>query len=438
MEGDGGGEEEVADAAGFVADGEGAGAGEVGGVEGRAAAGDGGEEFETVATDEGEGFRGGEGEVGEAEEGTGGGAEGFGVVGADGAFEEEGSGGAEGFGGAEEGAGVAGVLDLVEEEEEGRAGEELVGGPRGGAHEGDDALGGFGAGETGEEGFVEGEEAGGGMAAEEALDLGQEGGGGEDGGDVAGGAEGFFEQVEGAGDGETGGGEGSALDGAADVAEQGVVGAGDGFRAVHDLRRIKYPTMKRLVALLVLVVAIPLGAYLAALAKEIERQSLVDEAERADVIVVLGAAEYNGRPSPVLKARLDHALELFERGIAPRLLTSGGAGGDPQFTEGEVGRDYLVRQGVPSEAITVESEGGSTVHTLVAVAEIMRRMSLESAVVVSDGYHIYRAKRILEHEGMLVYGSPRPSEGKKGGWRHQWLYVRQAIGYVLWRAGINI
>lgn len=197
--------------------------------------------------------------------------------------------------------------------------------------------------------------------------------------------------------------------------------------------------MKRLVALAVLVTGIPLATYLAILAKAIERQSVMDEAERADIIVVLGAAEYNGRPSPVLKARLDHAHDLYRRGLAPRLLTSGGAGGDPQFTEGEVGRDYLVRQrGVPSEDITVESEGGSTVHTIIAVSEIMRRMNLNSAIIVSDGYHIFRAKRILEHEGMLVYGSPRPADASRPTWRQQWRHVRQAIGYLLWRMGINI
>jgi uncharacterized SAM-binding protein YcdF (DUF218 family) len=196
--------------------------------------------------------------------------------------------------------------------------------------------------------------------------------------------------------------------------------------------------MRRLLVLIALVAGIPLAAWLATLAKAIERQSMVDEAEHADMILVLGAAQYNGRPSPVLKARLDHAHELYRRGLAPRVMTTGGAGGDPQFTEGEVGRDYLVGLGVPSEAITVESEGDSTVHTMLAVVEIMRRMSLESALVVSDGYHIYRAKRILEHEGITVYGSPRPSDRKRPGWRQQWLHVRQAVGYLLWRMGINI
>ena len=86
----------------------------------------------------------------------------------------------------------------------------------------------------------------------------------------------------------------------------------------------------------------------------IERQATRDEAQPADVIVVLGAAEYRGRPSPVLKARLDHALDLYRKHLAPRIMTTGGAGGDPVFTEGGVGRDYLTSQGVPPEAIVVE------------------------------------------------------------------------------------
>ena len=87
----------------------------------------------------------------------------------------------------------------------------------------------------------------------------------------------------------------------------------------------------------------------------IERQSVRDEAQPADVILVLGAAEYRGRPSQVLRARLDHALELYQQKLAPRILTTGGAGGDPVFTEGGVGRSYLIGRGVPPEAIIVET-----------------------------------------------------------------------------------
>lgn len=185
-----------------------------------------------------------------------------------------------------------------------------------------------------------------------------------------------------------------------------------------------------LVALLVLL-------YLGWTVSAIYAQSSVDEARPADVIVVLGAAEYRGRPSPVLRARLDHALDLYKRKLAPRILTTGGAGGDPVFTEGEVGRDYLVKNGVPSEAIVLEAEGESTMHSTAAAAEIMRRMNLRSCIVVSDAYHIFRVKKMLEFRGLNVYGSPRPSE-PRGRWRENWLFVRQAIGYLLWQVGITI
>ena len=183
------------------------------------------------------------------------------------------------------------------------------------------------------------------------------------------------------------------------------------------------------------VAAVVLG--IASIARHIERQSTVDEAQPADVILVLGAAEYRGKPSPVLEARLNHALFLYRQGLAPRILTTGGRGGDPTFTEGEVARAYLSKHDIPSEAILVETEGESTVHSIAAAAEIMRRMNLRSCVVVSDGYHIYRVKKMLESEGMRVFGSPRP--GHPGDdWRQKWLYVRQAVAYELWRIGIPI
>ena len=183
------------------------------------------------------------------------------------------------------------------------------------------------------------------------------------------------------------------------------------------------------------------GIGLTTVAREIREQSRVDEAQPADVIVVLGAAEYRGRPSPVLEARLNHALFLYLRSMAPRILTTGGAGGDPSFTEGGVAQAYLSRHGVPAEAILVESEGESTVHSIAAAAEIMRRMNLRSCIVVSDGYHIYRVKKLLESLGLKVYGSPRPEDRiplEPVSWRENWLYVRQALAYGLWRFGIPI
>ena len=127
----------------------------------------------------------------------------------------------------------------------------------------------------------------------------------------------------------------------------------------------------------------------------------------------------------------------ISKDMAPRVITTGGAGGDPVFTEGSVGRAYLAERGVPPEAIVVEREGESTAQSVAAVVEIMRRMNLKSAIVVSDGYHIFRVKKMLESSGLKVYGSPRPSV-PPGDWREHWQYYRQAVGYLLWRIGINI
>lgn len=193
----------------------------------------------------------------------------------------------------------------------------------------------------------------------------------------------------------------------------------------------------RVAAGLLLVTAIGVGVKLFSVAADIRRQSELEEARPVDVILVLGAAEYRGRPSPILEARLNHALFLYRQGLAPVIITTGGKGGDPMFTEGEVGRAYLSRHGIPSEAIIVESEGETTVHSTVAAAEIMRRMNMHSCIVVSDGYHIYRVKRMLQFQGIDVYGSPRPTEPHHG-WRQEWIYLRQAIAFGLWRIGIPV
>jgi len=192
--------------------------------------------------------------------------------------------------------------------------------------------------------------------------------------------------------------------------------------------------MRKLIVLLLLLAGAG-ATYLFSLARSIHRQSVSDEAAPADLILVLGAAEYRGRPSPVYRARLDHAFELYERRLAPRILTTGGAGGDPFFTEGGVGRAYLISRGVPAEDIVVEPEGATTAQSVTAAAEIMRRMGLRSCIVVSDGYHIYRAKYMLAAQGFQVYGSPRPAV-PQGGWRQWWLYLRQAAAFTLWRFGL--
>ncbi len=195
--------------------------------------------------------------------------------------------------------------------------------------------------------------------------------------------------------------------------------------------------MKRAFAVFCFLGAVLFTGYLLHVAHEIEMQSTVDETQPADVILVLGAAEYHGKPSPVLQARLNHALVLYLQKRAPFILTTGGAGGDPHFTEAEVGRNYLMAHYVPPEAIITET-GSTTAQSVDAAAETMHRMNLHSCIVVSDGYHIYRVKRLMEAQQIKVYGSPRPQTGAMSKRQKNWLYLKQAAGFVLWQAGINI
>jgi len=190
-------------------------------------------------------------------------------------------------------------------------------------------------------------------------------------------------------------------------------------------------------SLLGLSVLVAVSFYFLHLYRNIRDTAVRDEAQSADAIVVLGAAQYNGRPSPVLKARLDHALDLYVRRLAPRIMTTGGSGGDPVFTEAGVGRTYLMARGVPSEAIVVEAESESTVESTAMAVEIMSRMGLHSVIVVTDGYHVFRVKKMLEAHAFTVYGSPRRDQ-RRSALHDRWNYVKQAIGYLLWRAGVAV
>jgi uncharacterized SAM-binding protein YcdF (DUF218 family) len=196
--------------------------------------------------------------------------------------------------------------------------------------------------------------------------------------------------------------------------------------------------MKRAVISACILAVVLLLGYLVHVAEEIERQSTRDEARAADVIIILGAAEYRGKPSPVLQARLNHGLLLYLKDLAPYLLTTGGAGGDPRYTEADVARAYLIEHGVPSEDILADPQGATTAQSMDGAAEIMHRQNLHSCIVVSDGYHIYRVKRLLQAQGIKVYGSPRPPAAVLNKAQLHLLYFRQAIGFVLWQVGVNI
>ncbi len=156
------------------------------------------------------------------------------------------------------------------------------------------------------------------------------------------------------------------------------------------------------------------------------RHANVDEVRPVDAIVVFGAAEYVGRPSPVYRARLDHAYELFERGMAPLIITTGGSGRDPKYSEGQVGRDYLAKLGVPDVNLIAETQAGDTEESAQRVAVILEANDLKSALLVSDAYHLYRARRMMEQRGIQVYTSPRPGSIPKTLWGRWMAALREA------------
>ena len=145
---------------------------------------------------------------------------------------------------------------------------------------------------------------------------------------------------------------------------------------------------------------------------QIQQTAQVDNAQPADAIAVFGAAEYAGRPSPVLHARLDKAVALYNRGIAPVIVTlGGGSDKDSGKTEGGVGRDYLLANGVPYDRIIAETQSFDTEQQVARLAEIAARERFQRIVVVSDGTHLFRIALLCRRAGLQVYTSPRAPLG---------------------------
>lgn len=167
------------------------------------------------------------------------------------------------------------------------------------------------------------------------------------------------------------------------------------------------------------------------------RHSKKDETRQADAIVVFGAAQYAGKPSPIYRARLEHALSLFQRGVAPIVITTGGAGRDSNFTEGQVGRDFLLARGVPETQLIAETQGHDTQQSAQRVANIMRANGMKSCVAVSDGYHLYRIKNMLGREGVTVYGTPRPEARPTTAGKRLSAITHEVVSYTLWKLYLN-
>jgi len=188
--------------------------------------------------------------------------------------------------------------------------------------------------------------------------------------------------------------------------------------------------------LLLLAVVGALCLFFGFTGSRIVRAAAEAPAKKADVIVVFGAAEYAGRPSPVYRARLDHGYELFQKGMAPVVITTGGSAQDPDFSEGGVGRDYLLRRGIPEQALIAETQGSDTAQSAARVANIMRTNGMSSCIAVSDAYHVFRIRALLEKEGVQVELAPRPESRPHPLWERFAAVMREAASYLAWKAGL--
>lgn len=173
--------------------------------------------------------------------------------------------------------------------------------------------------------------------------------------------------------------------------------------------------------------------------RQIENVAARDDAHPADAIAVFGAAEYAGRPSPVLHARLDKAVFLYRRQIAPVIITlGGGSDKDSGKTEGGVGRDYLLAQGVPYDDIIAETHSIDTEQQVQSLANIASADHFHTIVVVSDATHLFRIAELCRGAGLTVYTSPRQPLGNLDEYDRAARVTHEILSYTAMRLNLNI
>lgn len=191
--------------------------------------------------------------------------------------------------------------------------------------------------------------------------------------------------------------------------------------------------LRRLVALVVLALIAVLTLWLVSVPVRVWWTARQDQRPTSDVLLVLGASQYNGKPSPVLQARLSHALELYKDKVASRIVTVGGKRVGDRFTEAAAGKDWLVRHGVPASDVVAVERGTDTWNSLQAVDVVMDRNGWDSAVIVTDPWHSFRSREMARHLGIDAATSPTRS-GPIVQQRHTELrYVlRESAAYYSW------
>lgn len=179
---------------------------------------------------------------------------------------------------------------------------------------------------------------------------------------------------------------------------------------MRSVRRRIRPRMLQVGAAVVAIVA----GYFAVTLWQVWSTGRSDQARPVDAIVVMGAAQYDGRPSPQLEARLDHVVELWPQGLAPLIVVTGGSRPGDRFTEASASADYLVERGVPASAILLEGDGTSSYESLDVVDALLEARGLDSVLIVTDPYHSLRSRLIAQSLGLRAYVSPTPTSVVRG------------------------
>lgn len=172
------------------------------------------------------------------------------------------------------------------------------------------------------------------------------------------------------------------------------------------------------------------AVFILAVALEVYRYSQLDEARPADAAIVLGAAVFRDRPSPVLRERINHAIWLYQNGTVDMIIFTGGVGWNDARSEAEVARQYALAQGVPAAAILVETTSVSTLENLINAQQIALSHNLHSFLLVSTPYHMKRAMAMAHDLGMEAYTSPTRTTRWLNQATQSRAYVREVAGYL--------
>ncbi len=214
------------------------------------------------------------------------------------------------------------------------------------------------------------------------------------------------------------------------------VGGGVSVTAVAD--RADRPRKSRAIWAQIVVVAAFAGllAWVAHVYDGILYYATHEEAQPAEAIAVFGAAEYDGRPSPVLRARLMHGLRLYQEKLAPLVITLGGGEGGEAHSEGGVGEDFLLARGVPERAIIAETRSRDTRESAARLAAIARANGIHRVIAVSDGTHLFRIRALCERAGLTVFTSPRQQAVPLSLGARVRRVAHEVLSYTAWRLGL--